>query len=234
MSWDWVPPVEYPAVSVCSLRGWPGAQGRAHAERTLRRTREAERQMWLLRERRDAYLAALRVIDLDMRRAWYKRDGKMDKLEQLDRFWPKGERVRMSMEALIGVNTFGSDRARAFAAEWAAALEADDEAAPVRAAEQTAASRSAPRSASAVAGRPGTPARSCGPARPRAGSRAARVPAHRRPRSARRSAGQSVGVQEIDSLATVRNRTAVDEAVHEPVPKVTRPAPAGRGLPRVG
>ncbi|MEU1237896.1 hypothetical protein ABZ399_27345 [Micromonospora aurantiaca] len=92
----------------------------------------AERQAWLLKERRDAYLAALRVIDLDLRRSRYRREGKQDKLEQVESFWPKVERVRMSMEALIGVNMFGSGAARRLADEWAVALESDDEAEPAR------------------------------------------------------------------------------------------------------
>lgn len=129
MAWEWVAPV------VTGLTGavgvfftWlSGAQGRAHTERMQEQTRENETRAWLLRERRDAYLAALTVIDLEMRRHRYKREGKSEKLQELERRWPKAERVQLSMNAVIGVSTFGSAQMQEIAREWLDAVESDGE-----------------------------------------------------------------------------------------------------------
>jgi hypothetical protein len=48
-----------------------------------------------------------------LRRMRYKREGKSTKLDEIEQTWPKGERVRMAMDAVIAVELFGSLRARA-------------------------------------------------------------------------------------------------------------------------
>lgn len=138
MAWEWVAPVVTGASGAVGVFfTWlAGAQGRAHAELMLRAGREAEREATLAKERRDAYLTVLRVVELDLRRARYKQSGKLEKLEQVERYWDKGRRVEMAMDAIIGVRAFGSEDAQRFADQWRAAVESDDENALHEAAER--------------------------------------------------------------------------------------------------
>jgi len=93
----------------------------------LRAGREAEREATLAKERRDTYVAVLRVVELDLRRTRYKKSGKLEKLEQVERYWDKARRVEMTMDAIIGVRAFGSEDAQRFADQWRAAVESDDQ-----------------------------------------------------------------------------------------------------------
>jgi hypothetical protein len=79
-----------------------------------------------LDERRNAYLTALRMQRLDMRRVAYQQDGETAKLEEVDHTWPKGERVRMAIEAKIAIETFGSPTARENRQQAVAAYVAKD------------------------------------------------------------------------------------------------------------
>ncbi|MEU1013555.1 hypothetical protein [Streptomyces sp. NPDC005890] len=128
MASEWIPAV------VTGLSGalgvtftWlAGAQGRAHAERMVAQSREAERHTYLRKERRDAYFEALRVAVLDVRRLRYERSGKTEKLREVEQYWTKTKRIEMSMEALIALHAFGSEEARRFAEAWQVATEAND------------------------------------------------------------------------------------------------------------
>jgi hypothetical protein len=78
------------------------------AERSANRD-ERERA---IAERRNAYLTALRMQRLDIQPVGYQRADEPAKLEEVERTWPKGERVRMSIEAKIAIEAFGSPEAR--------------------------------------------------------------------------------------------------------------------------
>ncbi|MEJ8670358.1 hypothetical protein WKI71_23840 [Streptomyces sp. MS1.AVA.1] len=103
-----------------------GAQSRAHAEKMVRASREAERQARLTQERREAYFAALRVLDLERRRAKYKNQGKAEKLQQIETYWTKGKRIEMTTDALNALYAFGSAEVQHRATEWSAAVEEGD------------------------------------------------------------------------------------------------------------
>ncbi|WP_329138145.1 hypothetical protein [Streptomyces sp. NBC_00670] len=128
MASEWIAPV---VTGVSGAIGvvftWlAGAQGRAHAERLVAQSQQAEQRAYLRKERRDAYFAALRVAILDVRRLRYGQARKVRKLREVERYWTKTKRIEMSMEALIALHAFGSDDARRFATEWRVATEADD------------------------------------------------------------------------------------------------------------
>ena len=93
----------------------------------LAHAQESERRSELTKERRDAYVAALLVIELDLRRMRYKLSGKAEKLDEIDRYWSKGRRAEMTMEAIVAVSTFGSAQAQQFANQWRTAVESGDE-----------------------------------------------------------------------------------------------------------
>jgi hypothetical protein len=62
----------------------------------------------VLKEQREAYLTVLYYAELDLRRARYKREGKPERLREVEEKWPKGERVHLATEATIAVEAFGS------------------------------------------------------------------------------------------------------------------------------
>lgn len=128
MAWEWVAPVVTGAAGVTGVvfTWFAGAQGRKHAERMIEQTRQAEDRVRLLNERKAAYLAALRTIELSRRRERYRVQGKLEKLRQLEDRWPKAERVHMEMEALIGISAFGSKSVLDLADKWYDANEAGD------------------------------------------------------------------------------------------------------------
>ncbi|MFK0244119.1 hypothetical protein ACIQUM_05435 [Amycolatopsis azurea] len=61
-----------------------GKQGRTQVERMARHTEEAATRGRLAQERRDAYLAALFVAELGLRRKRYEREDELDKLAELN------------------------------------------------------------------------------------------------------------------------------------------------------
>ncbi|CAL9461619.1 hypothetical protein SUDANB99_02645 [Streptomyces sp. enrichment culture] len=89
-------------------------------------TLAADRRAQLTKERRDAYFAALRVAEIDVRRLKYKQNSETEKLHLIDQYWSKSKRAEMSAEALIAVHTFGSSEARLFAEAWRDATEVED------------------------------------------------------------------------------------------------------------
>jgi hypothetical protein len=95
-----------------------GAQSRKHLEVMTSRTEERADRERLVRERRDAYLAALQILRIGVRRRVYLRNGAIEKLQEVDRIWPKGERVRMTIDAFVRVDAFGSFEAQRLAARW--------------------------------------------------------------------------------------------------------------------
>ncbi|MEV0714644.1 hypothetical protein [Asanoa sp. NPDC050611] len=129
MAWEWVAPVATASAGAAGIFfTWlTGAQGRRQLERLSRRAEETARRERSIQERRDAYLAALMVCRLDMARARYERKGDDEKLAEVHRSFPKGERVRMSIEAQIAVETFGSAAARRATALWADAAGVGEE-----------------------------------------------------------------------------------------------------------
>ncbi|MEU1890826.1 hypothetical protein [Streptomyces pristinaespiralis] len=89
-------------------------------------TRAADRRAQLTQERRDAYFAALRVAEVDVRRLKYKQNNETEKLGLIDQYWTRSKRAEISAEALIAVHTFGSPQARLLAEAWRDAAEAED------------------------------------------------------------------------------------------------------------
>ncbi|BCB79430.1 hypothetical protein GCM10022251_71710 [Phytohabitans flavus] len=128
MAWEWVAPVVTGTAGVVGVvfTWFAGAQGRKHTERMIEQTRLADDRTRLLNERKDAYLTALRTIELRKRRERYRERGKLERIQQLDERWPKAERVHMEMEALIGIRAFGSKRVLDLADRWYDADEAGD------------------------------------------------------------------------------------------------------------
>jgi hypothetical protein len=102
LSWEWVAPV------------------------VVRADARAEREK-VTQERRDAYLAALRVARLELARKKYRRTGEAEKLADVEEKWPKGERVRMWIDARILIEAFGSVDARDYSERCSAASGAGDE-----------------------------------------------------------------------------------------------------------
>ncbi|WP_203718385.1 hypothetical protein, partial [Asanoa siamensis] len=129
MAWEWVAPV---ATATAGAAGvfftWlTGAQSRQHVALLSTQAAEAARRERSIQERRDAYLAALKVCRLDLARARYEEEGEDEKLAEVHKTFPKGERVRMSIEARIAVEAFGSPAARHATALWSeAAAEGED------------------------------------------------------------------------------------------------------------
>ena len=81
----------------------------------------------MLKEQRDAYLTVLYYAELEVRRARYEREGKLEKLCEVEAKWPKGERVRIYTEATIAVEAFGSQKMREIIATWRKAADTDAE-----------------------------------------------------------------------------------------------------------
>jgi hypothetical protein len=104
-----------------------GFQARKHIERVAETDRRSAAQVRLLDERRNAYISVLRVAELDVSRARYKRRGQTDKLAEIESKWPKGARVEMTQEAVILVELFGSDEARRLVATWQSASQPEQE-----------------------------------------------------------------------------------------------------------
>ena len=59
-----------------------------------------------------AYLPVLHYSQLDLRRAKYEREGKLEKLREVETKWSKNERVRLCLEAVTAVEAFGSQEMR--------------------------------------------------------------------------------------------------------------------------
>ncbi|UJW28748.1 hypothetical protein L3Q67_26160 [Saccharothrix sp. AJ9571] len=130
MAWEWVAPS---ATGLAAVTGvfftWlTGRQGRSQVERMTRRTEEAAARDRLMQERREAYFAAMLVAELGLRRRRYEREGKAGKLAELDQTWPKAKRVQMEMDAVIGLETYGSPQARELLGRWSEAAADEDEA----------------------------------------------------------------------------------------------------------
>lgn len=129
MAWEWVAPA---ATGLAAVTGvfftWlTGRQGRSQVERMVRRTEEAAARDRLAQERREAYFTALFAAELDLRRKRYERKGKTGKLAELDQTWPKGKRVQMDVDAVIGLETYGSPQARELLGRWSEAVSDEDE-----------------------------------------------------------------------------------------------------------
>ncbi|PRX63312.1 hypothetical protein B0I32_111308 [Nonomuraea fuscirosea] len=138
MAWEWVAPVIVGGAGAVGVffTWFAGAQGRAHAERMVGAAKDEELRVWRLKERRDAYLEILKVVELDLRRRRYQRDGEDRKLAELEQTWPEKLRARMGVEAVVGVQVFGSAGLRELAESWRAAAEKGDYATMVILAEQ--------------------------------------------------------------------------------------------------
>lgn len=128
MAWEWVAPlVTGVSGGVGVFFTWlAGSQGRRHAEHMVDQAQVVERRSSLLRERRDAYFAVMRAVELEIRRLRYEREGENAKLDQINQYWTKSKRVEMNMEALIALHAFGSEEARRFAEAWRLAAGSED------------------------------------------------------------------------------------------------------------
>jgi len=130
MASDWVAPVAAAASGVAGIFfTWlSGNQSRKQAERLAVRTEQTATSNATLHERRDAYLSAMRCVRLDIQRLKYKEKGEDSKLDKIEETWPKGERVRMAIEARIAVETFGTSEASDFAQDLLDAMSMGDRA----------------------------------------------------------------------------------------------------------
>jgi hypothetical protein len=129
MAWEWVAPVAT-AASGCAgvFFTWlSGAQGRKQVQEMTRREEQRATLERIVLERRNAYLAALQLARVDLQRKKYERTGEDKKVAEVERKWPKAERIRMSIEVRIGIEAFGSPAAQALASQWAEAYESDNE-----------------------------------------------------------------------------------------------------------
>ncbi|MBL7260641.1 hypothetical protein [Paractinoplanes lichenicola] len=114
MAADWIAPAAT-AASGCAgiFFTWlTGAQSRKQVEQMAMRSAIRDARERSLDERRNAYLVALRMQRLDIQRLEYQQGKELGKLEEVERTWPKGERVRMSIESKIAIEAFGSTVAR--------------------------------------------------------------------------------------------------------------------------
>ena len=116
MAWEWVAPVATAATGCAGVFfTWlSGNQSRSQADELATRSEARAQRETAARERRDAYLATLRITSLDIQHLFYEAAGEARKLQELDAIWPKGERYRLAMEASIAVDAFGSTEA----VEW--------------------------------------------------------------------------------------------------------------------
>ncbi|ONF72164.1 hypothetical protein [Amycolatopsis keratiniphila] len=130
MAWEWVAPVTTGLTAVAGVFfTWlTGRQGRSQVERMAHRTEEAATRDRLALERREAYLTALLVAELGLRRKRYERERKLDKLAELDQTWPKGKRVQVEVDAVIGLEIYGSPQSRELLGRWNMAATDEDEA----------------------------------------------------------------------------------------------------------
>lgn len=126
MAWEWVAPVVTGAAGAIGVGfTWlAGAQSRLHAERVVEQNRLADERARLSKERRDAYFAVLRWIDLVSKRTGYVTQGEQDKLQRFDEQWPWGKRIEWTIDVLIGVQAFGSERVLQLSEDWSDALDA--------------------------------------------------------------------------------------------------------------
>ena len=129
MTWEWVAPAATVVTAVVGVFfTWlTGAQGRTHVERMARQAEITAVSGRSRSERREAYLAVLRMARLDLQRFLYKGSGAVDKLAALDETFPKGERVRLAMEAFVAVEAFGSTDANNLAGRLQESYLARDE-----------------------------------------------------------------------------------------------------------
>lgn len=116
MAWEWVAPLAT-AVTGCAgvIFTWlTGHQSRRQADDLAIRNEVRVQRETAARERRDAYIATLRITNLDIQILSYREANNAAKLHEMDEVWPKGERYRLAMEASIAVDAFGSPEA----VEW--------------------------------------------------------------------------------------------------------------------
>ncbi|WP_306214586.1 hypothetical protein [Actinoplanes sp. RD1] len=121
MAWEWVAPV---ATAVAGASGaaftWlAGRQGREHMERLAARSEKAAGEARLWQERRDAYFSLLRYVRIERKRAKYKHTSDA-KLAELEKKWPKGERVSTEATVVTAIGMFGSLEARRILDDWLA------------------------------------------------------------------------------------------------------------------
>ncbi|WP_158884469.1 hypothetical protein [Amycolatopsis anabasis] len=96
-----------------------GAQGRRHAEQLADRAESAAERTRVREQRRDAYLAVLRLRYLRRKQLKYRSQNRQEDLRNLERSYPPGDHFRMTMEARIGLSLFGSPEAAELFEEWA-------------------------------------------------------------------------------------------------------------------
>ena len=116
MASEWVAPIAT-AVTGCAgvIFTWlTGHQSRRQADELAIRNEVRVQRETAARERRDAYIATLRITNLDIQMLSYQQANNATKLQEMDEIWPKVERYRLAMEASIAVDAFGSPEA----VEW--------------------------------------------------------------------------------------------------------------------
>jgi hypothetical protein len=129
MTWEWVAPAAAAASAVGAsfFTYLAGTQSRRQSERLARQTDERNVSERVYKERREAYLAALRIMSLMIYRQRYTRDdGTEELLHQLDNAWPVMERVRMTIEARAAVEAFGTSQTAPLIERWYEARRASD------------------------------------------------------------------------------------------------------------
>jgi hypothetical protein len=129
MAWEWVAPVTTGIVGIAGVTfTWlTGYQARKQTEAMTRRQEEKIERTRMTEEQRSAYFAALELASIELRRARYAREGKDDKLAEVEQKWPKRERVHMSMQSRTRIEVFGSKASREFVRRWDHATDEEDE-----------------------------------------------------------------------------------------------------------
>jgi hypothetical protein len=128
MSWEWVAPVATAASGITGIYfTWlTGSQGREQVIELAQRS-EAERdRSRIIAERRDAYLAALLIARIDLRRAELATNADKESLAKLDRTWSLRRRQEMAMDARVRLEVFGTGKASARLNEWMKAYDKQD------------------------------------------------------------------------------------------------------------
>lgn len=107
MSWEWVAPVATASAGAAGVFfTWlAGHQGRKHVSELARKAEEKENRDRILKERRDAYLGALRLLQ-----GRQSLDGQFD----LDAM----ERAKLAGEVNASIAAFGSTEARDCLRRW--------------------------------------------------------------------------------------------------------------------
>jgi ribosomal 50S subunit-associated protein YjgA (DUF615 family) len=110
MAWEWASPVATAVTGTTSvvLVWLTASQGRRHIENLARYTQLDEQVRWLRDQRRDAYLEALQLAEIEAWRMRFEAHGDDSRLEQLENRFPPAEIIEMRLRTFVRMRVFGS------------------------------------------------------------------------------------------------------------------------------